>query len=88
MKYHPSTRRPPRPAACPAADPDRPQLVHYDPRTLDRTATPLAVVAVVCERCHGSIAPDEARRDLAGNLVCADADACDLQVARNRIGGW
>lgn len=63
------------------------RIVHYDPRTLARSETPLRPVAVACARCSALIPPDEAARDLVGDFVCADADACDLQVARNAQGG-
>lgn len=64
------------------------RLVHYDPRTLTRTETPLRPVGHQCARCGELIPPDEATRDLLGEFVCQSEEECDQRAQRNECGGW
>ncbi len=86
MRFHAFTRRPPLPQR--PRPPAVSRLVHYDPRSLARTETPLRPVAHQCARCSRLVGPDEAQRDLVGEWICADVAECNAQVARNERGGW
>lgn len=87
MRYRPGTRRP-VPRSAPPDPPTRGRQVHYDPRTLARSETPLRVVAHQCADCTAMIGPDEAIRDERGEWVCQDWTECERQAERNARGGW
>jgi hypothetical protein len=66
--------------------PDR--ILHYDPRSLHRTETPVVQMGVVCTRCFKVVSPDEIVRNSAGDLVCQSEEECWEQQRRNLRGGW
>lgn len=73
---------------CTRAAPPPDRILHYDPRSLHRTETPVVPMAVFCARCFRALPPDEAERGNTGELVCQDKEECAVQQDRNEHGGW
>lgn len=84
-RYHPDTRQP-APRSAPPAPPPVCRRVHYDPRTLVRTETPLRTVVHQCAYCNEFIAPDAARRNELGDWACAAKAECWERAQRNERG--
>lgn len=84
-RYSPDTRQP-VPRSAPPPPPSVCRRVHYDPRTLARSETPLRAVSHQCAYCHELIAPNAARRNDLGDWACQDRATCWERAQRNERG--